>query len=258
MKSCLIILSLLGSIWLSAQSLEKSNGNDRVGLRTTEDLSFGLRLHTNGWSISGTYGKITGAQKSRYWHFELMEIQHPKEVRQSNDFALGRFGISPKPFVFGKANAFYALNVGFGNRKLIGGKAERSGVEVNLVYQAGPSLGMAKPYYLDLIYETDNPFDPRIIPQRLTEENREKFLDPSSIYGASGFTRGLSELRIFPGVHGKAGLSFDWASYNEFVTALEVGIGLNAYARRIPIMAEEQNNAYFIFLYLGIHVGKKW
>lgn len=252
----LIALTALVPTISFGQSLEKS-GDDRYGLLYEEDLSFGARLNTNGWSIFGTYGKVVSASKYRFYQVELTELRHPKEVKQSSEFFDPRILSSPKPFIYGKQNSFFALNFSVGRRVIIGEKAERSGVEVNWIYQGGPTLGLAKPYYLEILQDGNDRF-------RLTEsiayseENRADFLDISNIYGSSGFTKGLGELRFYPGVHGKTGLNFDWANYSEFVTALEVGLAANLFLRSVPIMVDAPNRPYFIYLYLGIQFGKKW
>lgn len=256
MKQLFLILLATVSFASYSQSVEKSD-DDSYGTRYLEDLSFGFRLNTSGWSIFGTYGKVVSADKYRFYQVELAELRHPKEVRQSSELFNPRIPESPRPFVFGKQNNFFALNVSVGKRVTIGEKANRSGVEVNFIYQGGPTLGLAKPYYLDVFRDGSDLFN-LIESIKYTEKRREDFLDISNIYGASGFTRGLGELRFYPGVHGKAGLNFDWANYSEFVTALEVGLAANAFLRTVPIMVDAPNRPYFIYLYLGIQFGKKW
>lgn len=256
MKQLFVILVLLSITSVFAQSIEKTS-DDQLGTRLVKDGSFGFRLNTNGWSLFGTYSKVVSADKYRFYQVELTELRHPKEVRQSSELLSTRIPQSPRPFVYGKQNNFFALNFSVGNRVIIGEKAVRSGVEVNFIYQGGPTLGLTKPYYLDVFRDGSDLFNP-VETIKYTEERRDDFLDLSNIYGASGFTRGLGELRFYPGVHGKAGLHFDWANYSEFVTALEVGLAANVFLRNVPIMIDTVNRPYFIYLFLGIQFGKKW
>lgn len=257
-----IIAILVTGTPLSAQSVDKSN-DDEYGILKKESLSFGGRLNTNGWSLFATYGKAAGFDKSKFYQFELIEFKHYQENKVSNDRALPvrqNFGNNPKSYIYGKQNTFLSMHFSFGKRRLIGEKAEKSGVSAEFVYQYGPSLGLLKPYYLDLIYIVSGdgqPYaDPR--PKKYSPETREKFLTRTYIYGSSGFSKGLDEISLIPGAHGKAGFHFDWAPYNDVVRALEVGVAADLYIRDVPIMVNERNNFYFLYLYLGIEFGKRW
>lgn len=256
----ILAISLLLSVlsWSSAvaQSLDKEP-DDKMGLLYENDLSFGVRVNTNGWSLFGTYSQSVSAKRYRYYQIEFQEFLHPKEKKQTNEYLLRGVPTSPRPYVFGKQHNFYGLSFSIGNRIILGEKAARSGVEVTYIYQYGPTLGLAKPYYLEKI-NFNNDALPPTVSIKYTPETRDDFLNDNVIYGSSGFTKGLGELRFFPGVHGKTGLNFDWANYNEFVTALEVGLGVNLFLKRIPLMVDVPNRAYFIYLYMGIQFGKKW
>lgn len=61
-----------------------------------------------------------------------------------------------------------------------------------------------------------------------------------------------------PGLFGKAGLNFDWATYDDFVKSAETGIGAELYLKEIPIMIQENNKPLFVYLYLSLQFGKKW
>lgn len=262
MKVTFLILMLLLVQVLPAQSVEKSTAGEEGTLKQ-EHLSFGGRLNTNGWSFFATYGKATGFYKSKFYQFELIEFKHPQERKVPNELALPvnqQWGNNPKSYIFGKQNTFLSMHFSFGKRRLIGDKAEKSGVSAEFVYQYGPSLGIQKPYYLDLIYVVrgDGQTRTEARPQKYTAETHDRFLSKTYIYGSSGFSKGLDEIKLIPGAHGKAGFHFDWAPYNDLVRALEVGIGADLYMRNVPIMVNERNKFYFLYLYLGIEFGKRW
>lgn len=255
-----IIFSLLIHFPGSSQSLDKGVSNP-TGLLYEHELSFGFRLNTDGWGVFTNIGKSVSFDKSNFYHIEFVELRHPKEIKQSNDFGFIRSGRSPKPFVFGKQNNFYAIHFGWGRKLFLGDKAEKSGVEVNLAYEFGPSIGFLKPYYLDVIYKIENQGNEVTLfldSQKYNPEEPDLFLNPSSIYGATGFIEGLKETKIYPGVQGKLSFVFDWANYTDFVKAIEVGISADIYYKRVPIMILENNKPYFVLLYLGIQFGKKW
>lgn len=259
-RSLLTALMVFTVQQLSGQSLDKSV-TGASGLLYEHELSFGIRLNTKGWGVFTNFGKKVSFDKSRFYHIEFAELRHPKEIKQSNDFGLIRWGRTPKPFVFGKQNNFYALHFGWGRKIFLGDKAEKSGVEVNWSYILGPSLGILKPYYLDVIYKIEtvgNEVQLFLDSRKYDPDDPDLFLNPSSIYGSTGFLEGIGEIKFYPGIHAKTSLVFDWANYSDFVKAIEAGISVDAYYKRVPIMIQENNKPYFVLLYLGIQFGKKW
>src|SRR5262249_10320345 len=160
------------------------------------------------------YNKIKDARTKTIYEFEIGQIKHVKERKQTQDFGFNLAGVeSPKPFVFGKQNNFYPIDISIGREKEIGRKADKSGVSISVKYLGGVSIGILKPYYLDLLYPLDNT-DDEIISTRYSAATSAMFLDRNSIFGGSGFSYGLGEISVIPGLHAKLGLSFDWAAYD--------------------------------------------
>jgi hypothetical protein len=229
------------------------------GIIYSTELSGGISVHTSGWGIFADLGKRDELKKKTIYQFEFTQIHSSKEVKQTIDFGFSPFGInSPKPFIYGKQNNFYLLNAAIGRQLMLAERAERSGVEVGLKLLGGVSLGLLKPYYLDLLYPVDNTTQYRILSEKYSEENASTFLDWFSIYGGSGFAYGLDEIKFIPGAHLKAGLNFDWATYDDFLKALEVGVIFDAYYKKVPIMIIEKNQQFFPNLYVSLQFGKKW
>ena len=242
-----------------AEAAFSQSPTELKGIIYNHELSGGLSVHTSGWGIFMDVAKRQELKKKTIFEFELTQIHHPKEVKQTIDFGFSFFGInSPKPFVYGKQNNFYLLNVSFGRQFMLAERAERSGVEVGLKFIGGLSLGMLKPYYLDLLYPVDNSTTYRIVASRYTPETADKFLDWFSIYGGSGFVYGLNQIKFIPGLHLKGGLNFDWATYDDFVKSLEVGVMLDSYYKKVPIMIVDNNAQFYPNLYVSVQFGKKW
>jgi len=254
MKRLLLFTSLL----LSAQFLF-AQSQDLKGVIYNHELSGGLLLHTSGWAIFMDVAHRDELKKKTMWEFEIAQIHHPKEVKQTIDFGLAFFGFnSPKPFVYGKQNNFYQVNVAYGKQFMIAEKAEKSGVEVGVKILGGFSLGLLKPYYLNVLYPTDNSNNYEIKAIRYTPETAGKFLDWFSIYGGAGFIYGLDQIKFIPGIHLKSGIAFDWAQNEDAIKSLEVGASLDAYYKEVPIMILDNNAQLYPNLYLSLQFGKKW
>ena len=238
---------------------------EQKGIVYNKEFTVDLKLHTNGYALGVNIANLKSYYKTRFINIELGELKHPKEFRQSFDFQTQASKVS-RAFVFGKQNNLLVLRGGIGEKRYFSEKARRKGLAVGVSYEGGGSLGMLKPYYLELV-RPSNPDDPSnfaIRSERYTEENASTFLDISRIYGSSGFSKGLSEISIVPGLHGKAAVHFDWGAFDEFVKAMEAGIMVDVFFQNMPIMVESplveesENQSFFINLYLNLQIGKRW
>ena len=239
--------------------------DDSKGIVFNREFTVDIKLHTSGLSIGANIAQLKSYYLTRFINFELGEIKHPKEVRQNFDIQPSFTGRVSRSFIFGKQNNFWVLRGGLGEKRYFSEKAKRKGLAIGVSYQAGPSIGILKPYYLQFINFVDpgsNLFT--YSSEKFSEDNADKFLDIVQIFGASGFSEGLGEINFQPGAHAKAALHFDWGAFDEFVKAIEAGIMIDAYFKKIPIMVESpqientENQPIFINLFLNFQFGKRW
>lgn len=224
------------------------------------EWSLGARLNTDGYGGFFELGYRKTRQKVTYFQFELMEKKHPKEDRKPGDFrGVDGFGYvyTERPYIFGKQNNFYQAKFGIGQRRLIGGKGNKNGVEVSGVYYGGISIGLLKPYYV-MVQDPLNPRETKSIKYGMSPLYDGVFLSRQSIIGGAGFGKGWGELSVVPGLHAKTGIRFDWARFNEIVSALEVGVNAEYYTKKVPIMALIDNKQFFFNAYVSLQFGKRW
>lgn len=220
------------------------------------ELGIGAGLHTRGFNVVVNYCKITSDKYSFLGQLEFTELKNPKEKRLSNEsLSIGRN--SKGSYIYGKQNNFYTFRAGAGQRIYLSEKSKKSIISMAFAYSGGFSMGMLKPYYLDLIYRTDNE-GISIRSERYTEVNRYKFLDPVDIDGATGSSVGWDDLSVLPGAYGKAALIFDWGPKDDIVKILEVGMAADLFFKNVPIMIDQPNSPLFLNLYLNFYFGKRW
>ncbi|GAA4312006.1 hypothetical protein GCM10023143_21430 [Compostibacter hankyongensis] len=208
------------------------------------------RLNTDGWSAYLEYGRRVSNTTTTMLQFEAGERKDPKEDKTARTyFDQYGYGSSGVPFVYGKENIFYQLKLGLGQRRMIGGKGNKNGVEVSAVYLGGLALAMLRPYYV----QAEDAGGIRYV--KYTEETKELFLSP---VGGSGLKRGWDELKVVPGLHGKLGMRFDWAEFNKVVSALEVGVNAEVYSKKINIMVGHPGKQFFFDAYVSLILGKRW
>lgn len=260
------LLSFLTAIWFSMLFTVDLSGQviiqpkplapAEVGVIYNQENAMTFRAYPRGLSLGGYKGKIKTYYKTTFYYGEIGYQKHHKEVRQSNELAaILRGEDTPRPYIYGKQNSLFTLKFGYGAKRYYSEKAKRKGLAVGVSYQGGATLGLIKPNYLKLIKRgEDNRFF--ISTEKLTDENREIFLDPFSIYGGTNFTKGLGEISIMPGIHGMAAVHMAFGAFDEYIMALDAGLAVDIYPRRVPIMAED-NRAYFLNLFLNLHIGKR-
>lgn len=204
---------------------------------------FGGKLVNDGYGIFMEIGRAKTVKKGMLYQFELSERKHSKEEKQSNLFAYST------PYIFGKQNFFYQAKLGAQQQILFGNKSNKNGVSVTGNYGGGLSVGLLRPYFVQLsssgqYVKYDSP-------------DSAKFLDPVSISAGPGFSRGWSDIKVKPGVYAKAALRFDYGSYNELVSAIEVGISAEYYTSKIPIMVRTAPKQFFFNGYVAILFGRR-
>ena len=148
------------------------------------------------------------------------------------------------------------------------------------VHSCNLCSGFLKPYYLEITRSTD-PGTAFISTEKYSEENADAFLNIRQIFGSSGFSKGLGELAFLPGYHAKIGVHLDWGAFDEFVKAIEVGVALDVFYKRVPLLVHvnqevadimtvscphltpptvesNPNRPFFLNLYVTLHLGKRY
>lgn len=208
---------------------------------------FGLQFRTNGYGGFYELGRMKTNRKTTIYRLDITEIKHPKEEKLPSGGIF--FG---NPYIYGKINNFYQATLGFGQQYILGQKGNKNGVVVSAVYNAGLALGLLRPYYL----EVQDPQNGQSKVIKYSKQDSALFVGPT-IVGGGGFGKGWSEMKVKPGGFAKAALRFDYGRFNETVSGIEVGISIEAYGEKIPIMLEQKNKQLFFQGYISILFGRR-
>lgn len=207
---------------------------------------FGIRLASDGYGISFEKGYFKTPTRTLLFSAELNEKHSPKEhhVSASSD------GFDFSSIVPYKLNNFYELKLSIGQQVLIGGKGNKNGVAVSAIYSGGLTLGMLKPYYLEIT---------NAISSVGTEQTYAQFASDSTvgdqITGASGFLVGWDHLTVKPGLNARQAMRFDYGRLNQTVAAVEVGLTEEYFSGKMPIMYEVPGKQFFFNAYVSILFG---
>lgn len=263
------LLFLCGVFCLSsgvfAQQELPGNGNiydaRSIGIVYNNELTFNVALATpRNFFFGVRSGKLISYDKTRYWSASFGDIRHSRERRENPDRVNVVNNRVSRAYVFGKQNQLYALRFGFGQKRLLSEKARERGVAIGYSYEFGPSLGLVKPYYLEIERNDAEPLD-----VRYTGDNLDVFVgNQINVFGASAWTVGLDEIGLRPGVHAKFATHFGFGAYDETAKSLEAGIMGDFFLGNTDIMVESEltpgvsNPPVYLSLFINLQIGKRW
>lgn len=232
-------------------------------LRTEEEGLPAFKKHSitqfsnqyDGWGVLIEKGFSTSAYKATLFQFEIGEKKHPKEQKQSTQGSVrGGLAYFGRPFVFGKQNILYQAKLGVGKQILFGGKSNKNGVAVYGVFLGGFNAGLIRPYFLQFSSTSGVEY------LKYDANTKDAFFnaDPNrDIIGGAGFKMGWNELKFNPGVYAKASLRFDWARFNQVISAIEIGFMADVYSKKVIQMIDVPGKAFFPTGFLALDFGRR-
>jgi hypothetical protein len=265
-KIFFIILSVLSASGLFAQQTKKDKKEEHrqkinalirqeeEGVITyTKHTAFGFKFTNDGYGGFMEVGRAQSITRALLFQLDIAERKHTKEDKQTNPMYAG------PSLIFGKINFFYPVKLGVQQQILLGNKSNKNGVSITGNFGGGVSLGLLRPYYLDIFDTTSSPVQRKSIKYESADSNI--FSSSSMLYylQATGpsFTKGWSNLKLTPGAYAKAAVRFDYGRYNEVVSAIEVGITAEFYAKKIPQLVYVAPKNLFVNLYVSVLFGKR-
>jgi hypothetical protein len=211
-------------------------------------LSFGLTSNTNSGLLGGIMVRdeflINNNAFHRQFHYLNLEIVNVNHYRESTSNGLG----SGSGYVYGKQNYLFAIRPQYGREINVFRKSSEGGVNINAILAGGPTIGVLKPYYIQVAYGRGNYRDEIFDPTKHTLNN---------IVGSGGFFEGLGNSQIVPGVNLKAALNFELDAFRQSNISLEIGFLAEAYSKQVNIMALTENRNLFTSGYVTIFFGGK-
>lgn len=254
-----IALLLFGTA--SSAQAQDASPNEAPSYR--KEFTYGINFNTRGGLIGGVNVRSTRVltdKWSRFWSVEGVEVKHPKEQRVGNQFTGGTY-------VLNKTNYMFVVRPTFGLQRTIFRKAPESGVQVNALLGAGPSVALLMPYQIYYDYtERDNTgrpapnsfevirneqFDP------IKHSNNQLLIDRAPLFS------GASDVKPSAGAHLRGALSFEYGRYRDAVAGIETGFLFEYFPSRPTILRAadvsdgDLNETFFPSVYLTIYLGTR-
>jgi hypothetical protein len=209
--------------------------DEQIKSSVRNERTFHLMLSTNGWGGGFSYARMKTVFLKQIINFQLVGIHDPKEFVISNS--------NGDRYAYGKTNSFVCLRNQYGWQKQLFSKRDKGGVEIRYYYLTGINFGFLKPiYYINANNQTVK-FDA---------------IKTSSGYivKKAPFYKGLDEIKIIPGINFTIGSSFEYSKQDRAVKAIESGLIFDLFPKKIDLMGNEFNKAWFLGFFISFRFGK--
>ena len=246
---------------------------EKVGIIYPIENNFGFRLSSNG--LSGYYEnlKFLTVNKKRLITADLFYFVDFME-KQITTYPFTSSSVQ-STYYYGKLNDMFGVRLSYGLRKALSEKTENDEVQVSYTIAGGVTLGILKPYFLDISYgkivqvnvnqysydETNE------VAESFSKTNANIFLSQqivavgsdryAYIKGTSSFSEGFAHLQLIPGLHGRFAFNFDWGTKDEIVKQMEVGIMVDVYNKAIPLYINNYNSQFNFSLFYSVGIGRR-
>ncbi|HJZ39862.1 MAG TPA: hypothetical protein VJ203_05830 [Bacteroidales bacterium] len=246
----IIAFFLLFSLCLPVWSQGEIDTQEKVLYQNERSVS--VSLNSNGFAGGYRFGKRKTYLNKTIYDVELAYIKHPKEVKVS---ASPYSYATSRKYVYGKTNLFVNLRPSIGIQREVFSKEDRGSIAVKYYLGAGPSIGISKPIYYSFNIIAPIGGVNYIIDTRVEKFDFSQHAQSVDIAGRASFWKGFDEIALYPGLHGKLGISFEYGTSNRLINALDAGMVFDAFTRKVPIMFSEYNNQFYLTLFLGYRFG---
>lgn len=208
---------------------------------------YGVKLTTDGYGAFLEIGRGKSVKKAMLYQFEIAERKHQKEEKSPS------FANFSAPIIYGKLNFFYPVKLGVQQQILLGNKSNKNGLSVTGNLGGGLCIGLLRPYEIEVDKAGKRTFVSYDSPDSLL------FIDSYRDQTAAGpnFGTGWNHLKVTPGIYIKPAVRFDYGKLNELVSALEVGVNAEFYAKKIPQMLYNKQKQFFFSAYVAVLFGKR-
>ncbi len=227
----------------------------RGGYGQTEDedekydteITGGINFNTNANILGGVMGALTKRINKHHFHYfglEIVNVKHPKEVRVPSS-STGNL------YIFQKTNHLIPIRLQYGREIVLFHPAEEEGVQVSFVAAAGPTIGILKPYMVEVDYggySQIEAFDP---------EKRQV------VIGSAGIFSGFGLAKIVPAFNIKTSFNFKFSQFFGSVTGIEVGAMIEAYPKEMKLIAvssafpQPTNQKTFTSIFINVFFGSR-
>ena len=249
----LLLFTLFGActFLLSAQNIDIQDESEKpIEERIVFDRqnTINVAIHSQGLGVGFKIGRIKSINLTNNWEAEVVSLHSLKEIKS---MSISQY--NTRPFVYGKLNSVYVVRFGYGQERRIFGKPYWGGIETRWTYEAGASLALAKPYYYYVVS-----YQPSSLGGYFQTVEEQTFAQGIDILGRASFFKGIGEIKLSPGVHARAGLSFEFGKTRTQVQALNIDVLAEFFPLGVSIMDSERGRMFYVTFMLSYNRGSRF
>jgi hypothetical protein len=156
--------------------------------------------------------------------------------------------------VEGKLNYLLNLRPEYGRQWALLKQSSDGGTSLNGRLATGPTLGIQKPYFVDIVY-TD--VTVKSIQKSVPMANAlDNTYNKSIISGEGSFFSGCSEAKMVPGWHLKTALEFKFETLKQNYLAVETGFIIDYFSQPVEILNQTTPRSVYTTGYVTFFFGK--
>ena len=220
--------------------------NDQPKLIYANERTLGGFLNSNGIGADFRFARQLNVRNDRLYGVSFDYLKHPKEYK-----SVVAYEFYTRRFVYGKLNHIWEIKGHIGNQHELFRKYDFSSISIRMFYTGGISLAFEKPIYYEILYYNNS----GTLIDRIETQKFDASIHEYNYGGNAPFTRGLSEIKVVPGLNVRAGFNFEYSEREPIVHALEAGISATVYPRKLDMMAAENSQFFFFNMFVGYRFG---
>lgn len=209
--------------------------------------SWGVGINTN--TNSGLLGGFSFVYNLPNRSFVNIDLTNTKDYQEFDS----PYSFNGRTYVEGKLNYLINLRPSYGKHYLLLNQAQEGGTSLSGRISTGPTLGLLKPYYVDLSYTDAGKNITTSVPM---SEALNNTYSKSSINGEGSFFSGFSQSKIVPGWHVKTALEFKFETLKQSYLAVETGFILDFFSQPVEILNQTNPRSVYTTGYVTFFFGK--
>jgi len=210
--------------------------------------SWGIGVNTN--TNSGILGGFSFIKTLPNHSFINVDLTNTKDYREFDS----PFSYNGKTYVEGKLNYLINFRPEYGRQWALLKQASEGGTSLNGRIATGPTIGIQKPYFVDIVYtEAGGKSIATSVPMAKALDNT---YNKSIISGEGSFFSGLSQAKFIPGWHVKTALEFKFETLKQNYLAIETGFIVDYFSQPVEILNQTNPRSVYTTGYVTFFFGK--
>ncbi|MEY2761992.1 MAG: hypothetical protein RLZZ96_1893 [Bacteroidota bacterium] len=223
----------------------KSAAPQKKEIKNSASWGVGINTNTN----SGLLGGFSFVYNLPNRSFVNIDLTNTKDYQEFDS----PYSFNGRTYVEGKLNYLINLRPSYGKHYLLLNQAQEGGTSLSGRISTGPTLGLLKPYYVDLSYTDAGKTITTSVPMVDALNNT---YNKSSINGEGSFFTGFSQSKLVPGWHVKTALEFKFETLKQNYLAVETGFILDFFSQPVEILNQTNPRSVYTTGYVTFFFGK--